>query len=60
MTRHQVAPITRRKVPNTAKLPTPAPRVAPVTFTDYAASTNALPDYAGVAAELTNDEITER
>jgi LacI family transcriptional regulator len=60
MTRHQVAPITRRKVPNTAKLPTPAPRVAPVTSMDYAASTNGLPDYAGVAVELTNDEITER
>jgi Periplasmic binding protein-like domain len=60
MSRHQVAPITRRKVPNTAKLPTPAPRVAPVTSMDYAASTNGLPDYAGVAVELTNDEITER
>ncbi|MGH3244696.1 MAG: LacI family DNA-binding transcriptional regulator [Trebonia sp.] len=34
MTRHQVAPITRRKVPNTAKLPSPVPRVAPVTSND--------------------------
>jgi LacI family transcriptional regulator len=60
MTRHQVAPIIRRKVPNTAKLPSPM-RVAPVTpaSTDFAASI-ILPDHAGLAADLTNDEITER
>jgi LacI family transcriptional regulator len=60
MTRHQVAPITRRKVPNTAKLPSPAPRVAPVTSPDFAASITGLPDQAAPAADLTNDEITER
>ena len=60
MARHQVAPTIRRKVTNTAKLPSPVSHVAPVTPPDYAASITGLPAGAGLAAELTNDEITER
>jgi LacI family transcriptional regulator len=60
VTRRQVAPITRRKAANTVKLPTPGQRVTPVTTLDFPASSTRLPDYAGRAADLTNDEILER
>jgi hypothetical protein len=58
MTRHQVAPINRRKGPNPAKLPSPV-RVAPVTSRNHAASVPPS-EHAGTAADLTDDEITER
>jgi LacI family transcriptional regulator len=60
MTRQQVAPIIRRKPQNGARLPFPAPVVAPVTPFDHAAGFTLLPDHAGLAADLTDDEITER
>ena len=58
MTRHHVTPVNRRKGSNPAKLPSPV-RVSPVTSPSYAASVS-LPEVAGAAADLTNDEITER
>jgi LacI family transcriptional regulator len=60
MTRQQVAPIMRRKPQNGAKLPFPVATVAPVTPIDLAAGFTLLPEHAGLAAELTDDEITER
>jgi LacI family transcriptional regulator len=60
VTRRQVAPIIRRKPTNTVKLPSPTQRVAPVTLPDFPASSTRLPDYAGRAGDLTNDEILER
>ncbi|HEY0932922.1 MAG TPA: LacI family DNA-binding transcriptional regulator [Trebonia sp.] len=76
VTRQQVATIAQRKAPNTDKLPSPMPRVASVTLSDYAASPIRLPGRAGLGADLNpaaglaadlnpaaglaNGEITER
>jgi LacI family transcriptional regulator len=60
VSRHQVAPITQRKVMNTAMLPTPVTPVAPVTLQDFPVRPVRLSRPAGLAAEPAGDEITER
>jgi LacI family transcriptional regulator len=60
VTRQQVASIIQRKAANTDKLPSPIPGVAPVTLPNHPATPVPLPGHAGLAADLSADEITER